>query len=236
MQTVTIIRDGQIKMTLPGEVHPDGSIWARSSAGMQPVVSEAKVLAAGYTKARMAQWIKAGRLTEAAACALHMGTNPGGTEVLTPAEADARLAPQRAAEEETRKYTRTIYLSGRGWGDYSPVEWTGDVRRPDAEIIAECRAMLDRSSDLDDPQTDEQIAGKLTQARATLQAEQDAKQVADDRIVALQAEAKRTGKPQEVRRWMTDRCMNRSVDCSFDSAVETIDGNGNRKTTYTCCF
>lgn len=236
MQTVTIIRNGEIKMTVPVEVHSDGSIWARSSAGMQPVVSADKMAAAGISKEQMAKWIRAGRLAEATACALHMGVNPGGTEVLTPQEAEARLAPQRAAEAEARKYTRKIYLSGRGWGDYSPVEWTGDVRRADAEIVAECRKLLDNASDVDDPQTDEQIAGKLAQARAEVEAEQGAKSAATNRFADLQAEARRTGKPQVVRTWQTSRCMNHSVDCSFDTAVETIDGAGNRKTTYSCCY
>jgi hypothetical protein len=122
MQTVTIIRNGQIKMTLPVEVHSDGSIWARSTAGMQPVVSQDKMIAAGISKAQMTKWIKSGRLTEATTCALHVGINPGGTEVLTPAEYETRMAPQLAAEAEVRKYTRKIHLSGRGWGDFSPVE------------------------------------------------------------------------------------------------------------------
>jgi hypothetical protein len=235
MQTVTIIRNGEIKMTIPVDVHSDGSIWARSSAGMQPVVSADKMAAAGYTKEQMAKWIKAGRLTEAAACALHMGDN-GATQVLTPAEAEALLAPQRAAEEQTRKYTRTIHLSGRGWGDYSPVEWTGDIRRPDAEIVAECHKLLDGANDIDEPQTDEQIAGKITEAREDLSLWESGQKAEVDRIAALQVEAQRTGKPQVINSWVTEDCTRRNVDCSFDRAVQTIDGNGNRKTTYTCCY
>lgn len=89
---------------------------------------------------------------------------------------------------------------------------------------------------MDEPLTDEQIAGKVAQARAALRVEQEAARAAADRLAALQAEAKRTGQPQVVRRWMTDRCMNRSTDCSFDSACETIDADGNRKVTYACCY
>lgn len=236
MQTVTIIRNGQSIITLSVDIHSDGSIWARGSAGMQPVVSADKMHAAGISKDQMVKWIKAGRLTEAAECAWRMGVNSSSTEVVTVEEWEGRMAAKRDAEIEIHKYARTIHLSGRGWGDYSPVEWTGDIRRPDTEIIAECRELLDNASDVDEPQADEQIAGKLAQARAALQAELDSQQAHKDRIAALQADAKRTGKPVEIRRWMTHDCMNHSIDCSFDSAVETIDGNGNRKTTYTCCY
>ena len=132
--------------------------------------------------------------------------------------------------------TTKIYLSSRGWGDYSPVEWAGDLSKSDAEIIAECRAMLDRANDVDTPLSNEQIAAKVAEARAKVAGQQTAKQTEVDRIAQLQATAKETGNPQIVRKWMTNRCMNGSVDCSFDSAVETIDGNGNRRTKYTCCY
>jgi len=48
-----------------------------------------------------------------------------------------------------RANTVSIRLASRGWGDYSPVTWTGDIRRPDAEIIAECEAALACASDVD---------------------------------------------------------------------------------------
>lgn len=57
----------------------------------------------------------------------------------------------------------------------------------------------------------------------------------DQKIANLIAEAKKTGKPQVVRTWMTSECMNNSYDCSFDVATETIDENGKRKVTYNCC-
>ena len=46
------------------------------------------------------------------------------------------------AEREAEMRRGRIYLSSRGWGDYSPVEWVGDITRPAAEIEAECAAAL----------------------------------------------------------------------------------------------
>lgn len=63
--------------------------------------------------------------------------------------------------------TITVYLSSRGWGDYGALEWIGDQRRPDAEILAECKHLLATGHDVDEPaQTDEQILSKLAAARA----------------------------------------------------------------------
>ena len=42
-----------------------------------------------------------------------------------------------------------IYLSSRGWGDYSPLNWTGDITRPDADILAECKDLLINGCDVD---------------------------------------------------------------------------------------
>jgi len=63
--------------------------------------------------------------------------------------------------------TIRINLSSRGWGDYSNVEWTGDQRRSDAEILAECKHLLATGHDVDEPeQSDEQILAKIAGARA----------------------------------------------------------------------
>ena len=63
----------------------------------------------------------------------------------------------------------TVYLSARGWGDYSPVQWTGDLSRPDVEIISECQALLAAGHDVDRPhQTDEEIADEIAAARESL--------------------------------------------------------------------
>ena len=59
-----------------------------------------------------------------------------------------------------------IYLSGRGWGEFSPVEWIGDISRSDAEIVAECRALLLTGHDVDRPnQSYSELASDIQKAR-----------------------------------------------------------------------
>lgn len=59
-----------------------------------------------------------------------------------------------------------IFLSSRGWGDYSSCEWTGDITRPDAEILQECRHELESGYDVDMPnQTNEEILKAIHEAR-----------------------------------------------------------------------
>lgn len=79
-----------------------------------------------------------------------------------------------AAEEEIRvaiklKAERTIRitLSTRGWGDFEPVKWVGDKDTPDAQILAECRHLLDTEHDVDNRnQSDEEIIALIHSARA----------------------------------------------------------------------
>lgn len=75
-----------------------------------------------------------------------------------------------AAEREQRMASAKIIISSRGWGDFSPVAWQGDLRRADAEILAEMRhALTDavaNQGDVDHPnQSDEQLIGLIAQAR-----------------------------------------------------------------------
>ena len=63
----------------------------------------------------------------------------------------------------------TVTLSSRGWGDYSPVVWTGDIDRADADILAECRQLLATERDVDDRnQSDADILAKIAAARQEL--------------------------------------------------------------------
>jgi len=83
------------------------------------------------------------------------------------AEISARKTAEATAARILAANTVTIYLSSRGWGDYSGLEWTGDQRRADAEILAECKHLLATGHDVDESkQTDEQILSKIASARA----------------------------------------------------------------------
>lgn len=80
---------------------------------------------------------------------------------------DAEFAElEKAVAARKTNPVKTIYLSSRGWGDYSSVQWTGDVTRPDSEIVAECRALLAAGHDVDNrDQTEEQLLAKIAKAR-----------------------------------------------------------------------
>ena len=58
-----------------------------------------------------------------------------------------------------------IHVAGRGWGDYSPVVWEGDATRPDAEIIAEMRALLAAATHVDTQPTDDQLVAAIQKVR-----------------------------------------------------------------------
>lgn len=92
---------------------------------------------------------------------------------------ETRMAPIWAEEERKREKIEArqikVYLSSRGWGDYSPVEWIGDREKPTAEIVAECQKRLTEGYDVDQPkQTDAEIAEKVDQAKQDSLSKQEA--------------------------------------------------------------
>jgi len=91
----------------------------------------------------------------------------------------------------------TIRLSARGWGDYSPLVWTGDITRTDNEILAECRELLIRGHDVDNRnQSDDEILAKINAAR---------KRIAD--APAREAARQRELEADEAHRAMMRRVM-----------------------------
>lgn len=57
-----------------------------------------------------------------------------------------------------------VYLSSCGWGDYSPVEWTGSSKTPKDTFLAEARRLLS-GGDADNPnQTDEELLAAFEKA------------------------------------------------------------------------
>lgn len=91
----------------------------------------------------------------------------GGRRVALRVDTRPELAAHIAELEAEEQRTVSIYLSSCGWGDYSALEWTGDITRTDADILAECRNLLTTGHDVDEPnQTDEQLLAKIRHARA----------------------------------------------------------------------
>ena len=88
----------------------------------------------------------------------------------------AQLEIARAEYKTLEARTVKIYLSSRGWGDYSSLEWRGDITRPDSEILAEYRNLLTNGHDVDERnQTDDEILGKIAVARSAWESVPDRK-------------------------------------------------------------
>jgi hypothetical protein len=104
-------------------------------------------------------------------CCLLVDSRPDLAAYIAQVEAEDKI--EQAVRAEAAKKTVNIYLSSRGWGDYSACEWTGDITRTDAEILAECRTQLQTGHDVDRAgQGDDEILSKITIAR-TLWATKD---------------------------------------------------------------
>lgn len=165
---IYIARKNELKFTLPGPsiiIKDNGTIWFQ---GMPILgITEPTAKAAAVTA------IKAGRYGDIPAEAYtRLGDNPNGLwagDDEAWAAHPAKLAADKieAAQAIEQAKIVTIYLSSRGWGDYSSCEWTGDITRSDAEILAECKHNLITGHDVDNPnQSDEQLIGLIHAARA----------------------------------------------------------------------
>jgi len=164
---IRVVRGSEVKLTLPGPsvtIKSDGTIWYQGMPilGITDPVIKAKVSAA----------IKAKRYGDIPAESwTRLGDNPNGLwagDEAAWATHPAKLAQdeKNAARREQETKQVTIWLSSRGWGDFIPAKWIGDITRPDAEILAECKEELRSGYDVDEPnQTDDEILSKITAAR-----------------------------------------------------------------------
>jgi hypothetical protein len=62
-----------------------------------------------------------------------------------------------------------------------------------------------------------------------------ARAISDDKRKTLIAKAIAEGKPQMIRRYVTEECTENLPDCSFDSCVELIDAQGKISKQYSHC-
>jgi len=99
-------------------------------------------------------------------CPTHMDKDGYHLTCTDKSRCDAGVEDRRRVEREHAISNFELYLSARSWGDYQPVEWKGDIRRPAEEIARECRELLDRSYDVDTPLTDAEILAKISAAKA----------------------------------------------------------------------
>lgn len=162
-----VVRGSEIKLTLPGPsctIKNDGTIWCSGNPILGITDPAIKAQAASDIKARRYE-----RIPADAFC--RMGDNPNGLwlgdEDMWASHPLKEVQKQETAEKaEIKRRTVRIYLSSRGWGDYSACDWIGDITRPDSEILAECKNILTTEHDVDKPnQSDDELLLKITQAR-----------------------------------------------------------------------
>lgn len=60
-----------------------------------------------------------------------------------------RIAAARENKPQKEKPMLRIYLSSRGWGDYSPLVWEGCADTPNETILAECKKLFETGYDVD---------------------------------------------------------------------------------------
>jgi hypothetical protein len=163
-----VVRDHKLKLTLPGPsvtIQRDGTIWYQGiplTGATDPAVREQIVAAC---KSKQYENIPSD-------CFTRLGDNLNGLwagDSASWSTHPAKLAADRESKEreDVAHRTVTIYLSSRGWGDYSPCVWTGDITRPDTEILGEFRKALSRAVDVDTPnQNDIDLLRIIKEARA----------------------------------------------------------------------
>lgn len=204
-QTVTLVRDGEIKLTLQAIIRADGTLWSAQGMPILGIDDPAE-------KRRMVELVKAKKFSEIPAeYYVRLGHNSNGIWAGSLEEwrktPEYRESLKKEAEKEERRARRvTVYLSARGWGDFSPLEWYGDITRPEADILAECRRALAEGHDVDMPnQSDEELLGKIRAAR-------EAYETAPARRAA--SEAAETADIQ--RKIATGYCFNCGTYCHGD--------------------
>ena len=162
-----VVRNNKKVLTLPGHmvtIKTDGTIWSGENPLLGIDDPEEKKRVLTLVNAKKFKDIPEKYYTR-------MGDNPNGLWAGDDKEWEnhpVKLAQDKAAAEKAAEQKKMvkIYLSSRGWGDYSACTWYGDITRPDAEILAECLKRLESEYDVDQPnQTDEEILAKIHATR-----------------------------------------------------------------------
>lgn len=167
-----IIRENEVKLTFPGPSvvqKSDGTLWVHGNPILGITDPAEKKRVADLARAKKYNQIPAEYFTR-------LGDNPNGLwagldEAWSKHPAKIEQDRLAAIEASGRAKRVRIYLSSRGWGDYSACEWEGDITRPDADILAECRHELIAGHDVDRRNlTDAEIVEAIKMARADWEA------------------------------------------------------------------
>lgn len=143
----------------------------------------------------------------------------------------AKLAAERKAREEMEARTVRINLVTRGWGDYGMVAWCGDITRPTAEIVAECRAQLEHDTAKDYGMSDEEITAEVEKAKAAWAAKNAKREAVAAHIEDCKRRARETGERVEIRHYATE-CHDQHEECSLDIVTEWAMPDGTIVKSY----
>lgn len=210
---IYITRETEIKLTLPlKDVElKDGAIWYREIPVLGITDPTVKAAAVKAVKAKRYNDIPAEAFTR-------MGDNANGLWAGSPEEWQKHPNKKKADEEKAKKDAQKakmikIHLSSRGWGDYSPCEWFGDITRPDNEILSECKENLKSGHDVDRPnQTDDELLEAIHSARKSWQ-EAPARKAAQEKAESEDLKKKiDTGYCFNCESWCHGDCGNYSQD------------------------
>jgi hypothetical protein len=196
------ISTGEVKVRIPNcTLRTDGTIWAQGDT--IPFIVTAGLPDAAELTDRYKKLVASKRFSEIPP--EHIAHIGDIRDIRIEWEQDYNLRPTHPAiaeknriQKDTEDNRITVHLSSRGWGDYSPVQWTGDRRRPFSEILVECIRLLSTGHDVDQPnQSPEEITSKITEEirksidrqkqDAANAAELAATQVPENAIAAYQA-------------------------------------------------
>jgi len=163
-----VCRGNEEKLRLPGasiEIKSDGTLWINGipilGGGDDPVI-----------KNKLKELVKAKKFTEIEAkYFVKLGQNENG---LWAGDEDnyqnhpaykIEMEKLKACEIEEAKKVR-IFLSSRGWGDYSSLEWSGDITRPESDILEECKKEFETGHDVDSKYNEEEVLKSIRVAKA----------------------------------------------------------------------
>ncbi len=195
-------------------IKENGSLWVENSGTIYPMLS----LPEGADKKKYLKMLEKKEFDKVASCTMKVGEIINGGEIVMGDDwANHPVNKKIQAEEDRRREQEKkmvkIFLSTRGWGDYSNVEWRGDITRPNEEILEECKTALENGYDVDFPdQSDEELLKKIVEAREKWEGKEAAKKEAETAEQADIQHKIETGFCFNCESWCHGDCGNYSND------------------------
>lgn len=149
----------------------DGTLWANANSKPCPLLVLSHLPNAEALKCKYLSAIKSGQFDKINPEHFARFGKIGPFIIETAEDHSKRMRPIWEKKAKIRELeeaqTIEVYVSSRGWGDYSGITWRGNADRPTDEVASECRRMMAESNDVDDiNQSDATLALKIEVAKA----------------------------------------------------------------------